>query len=105
MITVKVLVGDDRKYCTHCDNRAVYELFFTNPVIVQQGSNGALCERCMRRLEKAIAKVTSPNSTQQLNEIKANLAALVVAYAMLPSISCNVALKNLIDELIKLSSK
>lgn len=60
MIKVRRVGSKERKYCTHCDNRAVYVLYFTNPVIIQQGSNGALCGRCMGGLKKAIEKATAP---------------------------------------------
>jgi hypothetical protein len=60
MISVRKLVGDERKYCTHCDDRALYVLNFTNPRIVQQGSSGALCNRCMGLLKRAAEKATAP---------------------------------------------
>jgi len=61
MVAVKKLRKNVVKYCTHCDSRALYVLCFTNPVIVQQGSNGALCKRCMGRLKTEVVKATSPN--------------------------------------------
>jgi hypothetical protein len=70
MISVKRLVLDERAYCTHCDDRALYKLFFTNPKIVQQGSNGALCGRCMGRLKAAIEKATAPVKKSKKKQIK-----------------------------------
>ena len=64
MISVRKIVGDERKYCIHCDDRAWYELNYLNPRIVQQSSCGALCERCMGRLKAAVVKATSPNSAK-----------------------------------------
>ena len=59
MIKVK-LVDKEQKYCTHCDSPALYVMYFSNPKVVQQGSNGALCSQCMERLKVEIDKVTSP---------------------------------------------
>jgi hypothetical protein len=50
MIEVKRLLGDDRRYCTHCDDRAVCTLYFCNPKIVQQSSCGSLCQKCAKKL-------------------------------------------------------
>jgi len=62
MVSVRRLVGDERMYCTHCDDRALYVLNYLNPRIVQQSSCGALCGRCMGRLKAAVVKATSPNT-------------------------------------------
>jgi hypothetical protein len=58
MISVRKIIGDERKYCTHCDDRALYELNYLNPSIVQQSSCGVLCEQCMKQLKAAIIKAT-----------------------------------------------
>lgn len=65
MISVRKIVGDERKYCTHCDERAYYELNYSNPRIIQQSSCGVLCRRCMGRLKTAIAKATCSNTTKE----------------------------------------
>lgn len=53
------------KYCSHCDERASYLLYYTNPVIIQQGSNGALCKKCMKLLINEIKKVTKDIKLEQ----------------------------------------
>lgn len=63
MIKVKKLGKNVVKYCTHCDKRASYTLYFTNPVIIQQGSNGSLCEQCMGLFKYEIDKATSNNKS------------------------------------------
>lgn len=65
MVSVRKLVGDERKYCTHCDDRALYVLYYCNPKIVQQSSCGALCPRCMALLKSAVVKATAPNSARK----------------------------------------
>ena len=64
MVSVRRLVGDERKYCTHCDDRALYVLNYLNPRIVQQSNCGSLCGRCMGRLKAVVVKATSPNSAK-----------------------------------------
>jgi hypothetical protein len=64
MVSVRKLVGDERKYCSHCDDRALYVLYFANPKLVQQGSCGALCKKCMALLKAAVVKATAPNSAK-----------------------------------------
>ena len=61
MVSVRKIIGDERKYCTHCGDRASYELNYLNPRIVQQSSCGVLCGRCMGRLKIVVVKATSPN--------------------------------------------
>jgi hypothetical protein len=70
MVAVKKLRKNVVKYCNHCDDRALYVLYFTNTVIIQQGSNGALCKRCMELLKTAVVKATSPNKSLPFNKTR-----------------------------------
>lgn len=63
MISVRRLICDERKYCTHCDDDALYVLNFCNSKVVQQSSSGVLCKKCMALLKAAVAKATVPNSS------------------------------------------
>ena len=69
MVDVKKLGKKHVHYCTHCDNRASYLLYFTNPVIIQQGSNGALCEKCFELLKNAIIKISTLNKHKVVNKV------------------------------------
>ena len=62
MIHVRKIIVDERKYCTHCGDRAWFELNYLNPHINQQSSCVVLCDKCMGQLKKAVVKATSPNT-------------------------------------------
>ena len=62
MISVRKIIGDERKYCTHCGDRAYFELNYNNPKIIQQSSNGVLCSKCFSLLKIAVAKATRHDS-------------------------------------------
>ena len=64
MVDVKKLGKKHVHYCTHCDNRASYLLYFTNPVIIQQGSNGALCEKCFELLDEVRIDIIKGNASE-----------------------------------------
>lgn len=57
MINVYPISSKLIKYCSHCDKVAVYEIWFSNPKIVQQCCCGCFCEKCMKRLKDQINKV------------------------------------------------
>lgn len=73
MILVKKIQKNIKKYCSHCDGEAKYELYFTNPVIIQRGSNGAFCEHCMYLLKSAINQITSHNKNVKICNARSNL--------------------------------
>ena len=61
MIKIKKVPVNDRKYCTHCDDRAWWMLLACNPKIVQQSITACFCNKCYNNLKKAIREfVTKP---------------------------------------------
>ena len=57
MIAVYPISPKIKKYCSHCDDKAVYEIYFCNPKLIQQYSSGCLCNKCMEKLKKEINRV------------------------------------------------
>lgn len=55
MISIKRIVGDDRRYCSHCGDRACFEINWCNPRRkIEKLPAGVLCTKCMRKLKKAV---------------------------------------------------
>ena len=46
-----------KKYCTHCDAPAEFELMACNPRVVQQSTTACFCGQCMARLKKLVSQV------------------------------------------------
>ena len=59
MIKVYPVSSKSRKYCSHCDRVAVFEIWFCNEKIIQQSAAGCLCEMCTERLKNEIVRVTT----------------------------------------------
>jgi len=53
---VKVSKCDHECYCSSCGEPASYKLAINDKRVIQPGSE-ALCEKCMRLLKEAIAKI------------------------------------------------
>jgi len=64
MIQVYPVSPKLRKYCSHCDSIAVFEIWFCNEKIIQQSAAGCLCDQCMARLKAEVVKATAPNSAK-----------------------------------------
>lgn len=59
MIRVYPISSKLRKYCSHCDCIAVFEIWFCNEKIVQQSAGGCFCRPCMERLKAEIDKAVT----------------------------------------------
>jgi hypothetical protein len=59
MISVHPISEKVRKYCTHCDAPASYEINLINPKIIQQSSTACLCDPCMSILLREIINISS----------------------------------------------
>jgi hypothetical protein len=46
-----------KKYCTHCDKPAEFELIACNPKVVQQSTTACFCRKCMDKLKELVNKV------------------------------------------------
>ena len=64
MIQVYPVSTKLKKYCSHCDSIAVFEIWFCNEKVIQQSAAGCLCEPCMARLKDEVVKATTPNSAK-----------------------------------------
>jgi len=62
MIQVYPVSKKLKKYCSHCDSIAVFEIWFCNEKIIQQSAAGCLCEPCMALLKAEVAKAIAPNT-------------------------------------------
>lgn len=69
MIRVYPISSKLRKYCSHCDCIAVFEIWFCNEKIVQQSAGGCFCRPCMEWLKAEIDKaVTNMPEPSQIHE-------------------------------------
>jgi len=64
MISVHPISIKLTKYCSHCDEPAVFELCMCNPKVIQQSATACLCDKCMEALktqllERSVYKVWS----------------------------------------------
>jgi hypothetical protein len=56
-ISVVKITADNQKYCTHCDDPALYAISAYNPKIVQPSITAVFCKKCMKQLKEEINKV------------------------------------------------
>lgn len=73
MIQVYPVSPKLRKYCSHCDGIAVFEIWFCNEKIIQKSAAGCLCKPCMARLKTDVVKATAPNSRRGARRNTANV--------------------------------
>jgi len=73
MITIYPVSKDVKKFCTHCDKPAKFDIDACNPSIIQQSITMCLCQKCMTRLKSEVNKITPPQQTRKsLNRSPAN---------------------------------